>query len=44
MSILLLYAAFDGASIFLEKLKTRVMQWIKAQWGNAPAPEAQAPL
>lgn len=43
MSMLLVYTAFEGASTFIEKLKSRVTSPIRAQWDSAPAPEARAP-
>jgi len=43
MSMLLVYTAFESASTFIEKLKSRVTSPIRAQWDSAPASEARAP-
>ena len=43
MSMLLVYAAFEGASTFIEKLKSRITSPIRAQWDSAPSSEARAP-
>ncbi len=43
MSMLLVYTAFEGASTFIEKIKSRATLPIRAQWDTAPAPEARAP-
>jgi len=44
MSLLLVYTAFEGASTFIEKSKTRPMWSVRAQWDTAPVPEVRAQL
>ena len=43
MSILLVYAAFEGGSAFINKLRSGATWPTRAQWDTASAPEVRAP-